>query len=52
VADHWLRAVHVPTGEHVVVFDWVGPYGAWPERISGTALLVILWSLRRRRRRA
>ena len=52
VADHWLRAVHVPRGEHVVAFTWVGPYGAWPERTSLAALLLSLWLLRYRRARA
>lgn len=50
-ADHYLRAVFVPAGEHVVEFRYDAPRVVWPLRIT---LLVwgllawLLWSSRRR----
>ena len=49
-ADHYLRAVYLPAGEHEVVFSFDGPRVVWPIRISAIALLVILVLLLRRRR--
>lgn len=52
VADHYLRAVHVPPGDHEVVFTYDGPMVVWPLRLSVGALLalVVLVVLGRRRR--
>ncbi|MBX3465121.1 MAG: YfhO family protein [Planctomycetes bacterium] len=51
VADHYLRAVHLPAGAHEVVFTYDAPHVVWPRRLSGLALgacLLLLWLGRRR----
>ncbi len=42
VADHHLRAVWLPAGEHEVVFRYDGFRAVWPLRLSLLALLGIL----------
>ena len=51
VADHYLRAVYLPAGEHDVVFGFAAPRVVWPPRVSVLALLAIvgLYVLGRRR---
>ena len=49
IADHYLRAVYVPPGEHEVVFTFDAPRVVWPPRISFVALLAIVLTLVRRR---
>jgi hypothetical protein len=51
-ADHYLRAVHVPAGEHEVVFTFDAPRVVWPPRASLLALLAIGTLLARRPRSA
>jgi len=51
VADHYLRAVHVPAGEHEVVFAYDGPLVVWPLRLSVVTLLGIFVLLLRTRPR-
>lgn len=51
VADHYLRAVHVPAGEHAVVFRYDGARAVWPLRLSlcgWLGVLVLLLGGRRR----
>jgi len=45
VADHYLRAVYVPPGEHTVVFTYDGARVVWPLRVSlmALAVVVVLW---------
>ncbi len=45
-ADHYLRAVHLPPGDHEVVFRYDAPRVLWPERLSLLALAAILLLLR------
>jgi hypothetical protein len=52
VADHYLRAVHVPAGEHEVVFTFDGAEVVWPLRLSLAAYAVVAWLLWQGRRRA
>ena len=53
IADHYLRAVFLEAGEHLVEFRFDGPLVVWPERFSLLALSIIaalgLWPRRRRR---
>lgn len=42
VADHYLRAVWLPPGEHEVVFRYDGASVAWPQRLSLLGLLVLM----------
>lgn len=51
VADHYLRAVHVPAGDHEIVFTYDAPRVVWPLRLTllGCAVAaVLLWRGRRR----
>jgi uncharacterized membrane protein YfhO len=51
IADHYLRAVHVPAGEHDVVFTYDGARVVWPLRLTllGYAIVAaLLWTARRR----
>ncbi|MCC6671473.1 MAG: YfhO family protein [Planctomycetes bacterium] len=41
VADHYLRAVHVPAGAHTVRFAYDGARVVWPRRLSLLALGLI-----------
>ncbi len=52
VADHYLRAVHVPPGEHEVVFTYDGARATWPLRLSLLGYAIVAWLLWRGRRRA
>jgi hypothetical protein len=51
VADHYLRAVYVPQGEHKVVFTYDGARVVWPLRLTLVALAVIVVLLCRGPRR-
>ncbi|MCB9885621.1 MAG: YfhO family protein [Planctomycetes bacterium] len=42
VADHYLRAVYLPAGDHEVVFRYDAARVVWPERLSLLALLPTL----------
>ncbi len=42
VADHYLRAVYLPAGDHEVVFRYDAARVVWPERLSLLALLAVL----------
>ncbi|GDY00887.1 hypothetical protein LBMAG49_02160 [Planctomycetota bacterium] len=42
LADHYLRAVYLPPGDHRIVFTFDAPRVLWPPRISLIALLMIL----------
>jgi hypothetical protein len=50
VADHYLRAVYLPAGEHDVEFTFAAPRVVWPQRLTLLALLAIgaLWAAGRR----
>jgi hypothetical protein len=51
ISDHYLRAVYLEPGDHVVEFRFDGMMVVWPERISLLALGIIalcLWPYRRR----
>ena len=52
VADHYLRAVHVPAGAHEVVFTYDGWQVVWPLRVTLLAYALALWLVRAGRRRA
>lgn len=52
VADHHLRAVHVPPGEHEVVFTYDGWQVVWPLRVTLLAYALALWLAWPVRRRA
>ncbi len=52
VADHYLRAVHVPDGEHEVVFTYDGARVVWPLRLTLLAYAVVGWLLWSGRRKA
>ncbi len=52
VADHHLRAVHVPPGEHEVVFTYDGWQVVWPLRLTLLAYALALWLVGSGRRRA
>jgi hypothetical protein len=49
-ADHYLRAVHLPAGEHEVVFTFDAARVVWPIRISALALCAVVWLLLQRRK--
>jgi hypothetical protein len=51
VADHYLRAVYVPPGQHTVVFTYDGARVVWPLRVSLLALVVVVVLLRHGLRR-
>jgi len=42
VADHYLRAVYLPAGEHDVVFRYNGGVVVWPQYLSLIGLLLLL----------
>ena len=42
VADHYLRAVYVPRGDHTVVFTYDGARVVWPLRVSLMALVIVV----------
>lgn len=52
VADHYLRAVHVPAGEHEIVFTYDGARVLWPLRLSLLGYLLVVWLGWSGRRRA
>jgi hypothetical protein len=52
VADHYLRAVYLPAGEHDVVFTYDAARVRWPLWLSGLFLVAIGSLLLRRRREA
>ena len=52
VADHYLRAVFVPAGEHVVEFRYDAPRVVWPLRITLLLWGVLAWLWWSQRRRA
>jgi hypothetical protein len=52
VADHYLRAVHVPPGEHEVVFTYDGARVVWPLRLTVLGYAIVAWLLWTGRRRA
>ncbi|MFN3244829.1 MAG: hypothetical protein ACE37K_25230 [Planctomycetota bacterium] len=50
IADHYLRAVYVPAGEHRVVFTYDQARAVWPLRLSLLALLLVTAALATGRR--
>lgn len=52
VADHCLRAVHVPKGSHEIVFTYDGWQVVWPLRVTLLGYALALWLCWAGRRRA
>lgn len=50
VADHYLRAVYLEPGEHVVSFRYTGNVATWPRRLSALGLLLVFCLVLVRRR--